>query len=90
VRRYVAIALVLVAVAVAIWVGFSESHFWVESAGCPIPIRVVGGQWVGCVPPIRQPQFAVWRCALLGAGAAVVIVMIALAVVRWPKAIYSN
>ncbi len=78
--------LVAVAVGVGIWVGTWEAHFWVVSGGeCP-----PGGIPTYCAPPIREPQFAWWLCALLGAGAAALIALIALAVDRWPSAPDSN
>ena len=89
-RRSVTIALAAVAVVVGVGVGLWEAQLWVQSSGCPIPIHVVGGQWVECVPPTRQPEFAWWLCALLGAGAAALIAFAALAVDRWPAAASSN
>lgn len=87
-RRKIAAGLVVVAVAVGVWVGLWEAHFWVVSVGCPLPVAGVPNP--PCAPPIPQPQFARWLCALLGAGAAAIIALMALAIDRWPKPTYSN
>jgi hypothetical protein len=88
VRRKIAAALVVVAVAVGVWVGFWEAHFWVVSTGGALDIP--GVVRPPSRLPIAQPQFARWLCALLGAGAAALIALVALAVDRWPKPSYSN
>lgn len=78
-----------VAIAVGIKVGLWEAHFWVEGGGCNA-LPVAGIPRPPCPPPIARPQFARWLCALLGAGAAAVIALIALAIDRWPKPSFSN
>jgi hypothetical protein len=68
-------------IVLGIWVGLWEAHFWVEGAGCPLAVYGVGAR---CIPPVPQPQFAAWVCALCGAGAMAMVALIALAVDRWP------
>jgi hypothetical protein len=91
-RRWVAIALVVVAVAVGVRVGLWEAQFWVPSVGnCPLMINAsVANLCMSMPAPAEQPQFARWLCALLGAGAAALIALVALAIDRWPEATYSN
>jgi hypothetical protein len=92
VRRKVAIALVGVAVAVGVWLGLWEAHFSIASVAVPLPMPSLRAfdRPPNPLLPIPQPQFARWLCALLGAGAAAVVALIALAVDRWPKPTYSN
>jgi hypothetical protein len=91
VRRKVAITLVGVAVAVGVWVGLWEAHFSIVGVvPLPMPSLRAFDRPPNPLLPIPQPQFATWLCAVLGAGAAAVIALIALAVDRWPKATYSN
>jgi hypothetical protein len=86
-RRKIAIALVLVAIAVGVWVGLWEAHFWVVNTGGALPL---GGVVTTGPPPVPQPQFTRWLCALLGALAAAMVALIALAIDRWPEPTYSN
>ena len=85
-KRWVAMALGAVAVVVGVRVGLWEAHLWVESTGGPLPLDGA----VRVLPPSIHPQFALWVCALLGACAAAVVALMALAVDRWPEATYSN
>jgi hypothetical protein len=86
--RKIAVALIAVAVGVGVWVGFWEAHFWVTSTSGALEIP--GVVRPPSRLPITQPQFARWLCALLGAGAAALVALIALAVDRWPRPTYSN
>jgi hypothetical protein len=88
VRRKIAITLMVIAVAVGVWVGLWEAHFWVASTGGPLPLP--GVVLPPLPPPVPQPQFARWLCVLLGAGAATVVGVIALAIDRGPEPTYSN
>jgi len=92
VRRKIAICLVVVAIAVGIRVGLSEAQFWVPYVGsCPLPVNASVANLCASMPvPPPQPEFAWWLCALLGAGAAALIALIAMAIDRWPEATYSN
>jgi hypothetical protein len=92
VRRKIAIVLAAVAVAVGVRVGLWEAQFWVPSVGdCPLPVNARAAALCMSLPaPVAQPQFAWWLCALLGAGAAALIALVALAIDRWPKPAYSN
>ena len=87
-RRKIAVATVVVAVVVGVWVGFWEAHFWVTNAGGAL--ETPGVVRLPSRLPITEPQFARWLCALLGAGAAALITLVAVAVDRWPKPTYSN
>jgi hypothetical protein len=91
VRRKIAIALVAVGVVAGVWIGFQETHFWVPYVGsCPLPVNAsVANLCMSMPEPAPQPEFAWWLCALLGAGAATLVALLALAVDRWPEATYS-
>jgi hypothetical protein len=69
-------ALRVLSVPVAVGVGLSAASPWVVSGqGC-------GGMMCAVV----APRFALWQCALFGAGAAVVVLLLSLAVTRLPRA----
>ena len=91
-RRKVAIGLVAMGVAVGVRIGLWEAQFWVPSGGdCPLMINARSANLCMAMPaPAARPQFAWWLCALLGAGAATLIALVALAIDRWPEATYSN
>jgi hypothetical protein len=92
VSRKIAIALVAVAAVSGVWVGFREAQLWAHSVGnCPLPVNAsVASLCMSMPEPGPQPEFAWWLCALLGAGAAALIAVIALAIDRWPEATFSN
>jgi hypothetical protein len=66
-----------VGVGVALWTAFLTT-----GSSCPAPPP---GVFSGCREYFPAPTFAVWLCALFGAGAAVIVLLVPVATARLPS-----
>ena len=81
-RRTATIILRLGSVPVGVGIGFwTALPMSLTSCGCPS-----GASLCNCGLITSEPTFATWQCALFGAGAAVILLLLALAVSRLPSA----
>jgi hypothetical protein len=67
-----------VGVGIGVWTALLMS---LTRCGCPS-----GASFCNCGLITSEPTFATWQCALFGAGAALVLLLLALAVSRLPSA----